>query len=553
MALSIEHPVTESDSQKEPDTQKNVLRHNDVDATNFNPGPRFYMAFSSLVLLAMMVSLDGTSVSVALPILSQDLNGSAIEAFWTGTSFLLTSAVFQPPLAALSHIFGRMPVLTSCVMFFLIGIIISSVASSFTPMLIGRAMQGVGGGGIILMSDVIITDLVPMRLRGKYFGVIGAVWALGSVSGPVIGGALAYEASWRWIFWINIPFAAIALVIVPLFMKLNLIRGTIAQKLRRVDWIGTALFIAATTSFLIPVSWGGVQYPWSSWRTLVPLILGITAFTGFIIYEKYIPEEPTFRLHLLNSYNMAYSLYATFINAMIVYGTIYFLPLYFEATKSYNPIITGISLFPATLTVAPASILSGLLITKTGDFKYITITGWTISTLGLGIMILLDVETTIPQWIFLTLTPGIGLGILYTSLAFINQSASDDSSVAFAVSLFIFARLIGQCIGVAICGVIFQNRMRDILSNIPELAQHAVEYSRDAANLVTQLHRIEDSVERGLLVGAYAEALKTAWAVLCALSGTALIGGFWVDRVSLDRALDTEQGLRAKKEQRTAG
>ena len=128
--------------------------------------------------------------------MAADLHGTAIEAFWTGTSFLLTSAIFQPPIAALSHIFGRMPALTFCVTCFLIGIIISGLAHNFTVMLVGRTIQGVGGGGVILLNDIIITDLVPMRLRGAYFGIIGGVWALGSVSGPVIGGALAYKATW---------------------------------------------------------------------------------------------------------------------------------------------------------------------------------------------------------------------------------------------------------------------------------------------------------------------------------------------------------------------
>lgn len=128
--------------------------------------------------------------------MAADLNGTAIEAFWTGTSFLLSSAVFQPSIAALSHIFGRMSALVCCTVFFLVGIIVSSVAQSFTPMLIGRTIQGVGGGGIILLNDIVITDLVPMRLRGAYFGIIGGVWALGAVSGPVIGGALAVNTTW---------------------------------------------------------------------------------------------------------------------------------------------------------------------------------------------------------------------------------------------------------------------------------------------------------------------------------------------------------------------
>ncbi|KAL2843261.1 major facilitator superfamily domain-containing protein [Aspergillus pseudodeflectus] len=538
-----QQPSLSGQSEEKPDQNEDPGLDDDG-AITFNPGVPFYMAFSSLVVLAMMVSLDGTSVSVALPLIAESLRGSAIEAFWTGTSFLLSSAVFQPPLAALSHIFGRMPVLTVCIVFFLVGVIVSSVASTFTPMIVGRTVQGVGGGGIILMSDIIITDLVPMRLRGTYFGIIGGVWALGSVTGPVIGGVLASQASWRWIFWILIPFAATSLVIVPLFMKLNLVKGTIAEKLRRIDWLGTVWFIAATTSFLIPVSWGGVQYPWDSWRTLVPLIVGVVGFAGFIVYENYVPPEPTFRLHLLRSYNMAYSIYATLINAMIVYGLIYFLPLYFEATKGYNPIITGVALFPATLTVAPASIISGAIITKTGDFKIITCIAWIITTLGLGVMILLDVDTTIPQWIFLTLCTGIGLGILYTSLAFVNQAASDDASMAFAVSFFIFARLIGQCIGVAICGVIFQNQMRAKLLAIPSLADQADEYSRDASSLVTELREMGDPVKKAHLISAYAESLQIAWTVMCALSGSAMIGSFFVRKISLDRALKTEQGLR---------
>ncbi|KAL3486595.1 major facilitator superfamily domain-containing protein [Aspergillus germanicus] len=548
MASTLQQQPPLPDQPEEESGQNGDLDPDDDGAITFNPGARFYLAFSSLVVLAMMVSLDGTSVSVALPLIAESLRGSAIEAFWTGTSFLLSSAVFQPPLAALSHIFGRMPVLTVCIVFFLVGVIVSSIASTFTPMLVGRAVQGVGGGGIILMSDIIITDLVPMRLRGTYFGIIGGFWALGSVSGPVIGGALAYEASWRWIFWILIPFAATSLVIVPLFMKLNLVKGTIAKKLRRIDWLGTVWFIAATTSFLIPVTWGGIQYPWDSWRTIVPLIVGVVGFAGFIVYENYVPPEPTFRLHLLRSYNMAYSLYATLINAMIVYGLIYFLPLYFEATKGYNPIITGVALFPATLTVAPASIIAGAIITKTGDFKIITCIAWMIATLGLGVMILLDVDTTIPQWIFLTLCTGIGLGILYTSLAFVNQAASDDASMAFAVSFFVFARLIGQCIGVAICGVIFQNQMRGNLLAIPSLAHQADEYSRDASSLVTELKGMDDPVKKAHLVSAYAESLQIAWAVMCGLSGSAMIGSFFVRKISLDRALNTEQGLREKKE-----
>ena len=331
---------------------------------------------------------------------------------------------------------------------------------------------------------------------------------------------------------------------VPAFMKLNLIPGSIAQKLKRVDWLGNAIFIAATTSFLIPLTWGGVQYPWDSWHTLVPLLIGVAGLVGFIVYESNVAVEPTIRLSLFGSYNMAYSLFATLINSLIVYGALYFLPLYFEAVRRYNPILSGVALFPATFTVAPVSVISGIIITKTGDFRVVTWVGWIATTLGCGVMILLDVETTTVQWVFICLCTGVGLGFLYTSLALINQAASDDSNMAFAISLFIFARSIGQCIGVAICGVIFQNQMETRLLAIPSLASQAVEYSKDASSTVLTIKSLPDSDSKRLLVQAYADSLKIVWAVMCALSGVAMLGSIFIRKGKLDRALNSEQTLK---------
>lgn len=195
-----------------------------------------------------------------------------------------------------------------------------------------------------------------------------------------------------------------------------------------------------------------------------------------------------------------------------------------------------------------ASIIAGAIIAKTGDFKIITCIAWIIATLGLGVIILLNLDITIPRWIFLTLCAGIGLGILYTSLAFVNQAASDDASMAFAVSFFIFARLIGQCIGVAICGVIFQNQMRANLLAIPSLADQADKYSRDASSLVTELKEMNNPVKKAHLISSYAESLQIVWAVICVLSGSPMIGSSFVRAISLDKALNTEQGLREEKE-----
>ncbi|EGE09577.1 hypothetical protein TEQG_08520, partial [Trichophyton equinum CBS 127.97] len=202
----------------------------------------------------------GTSISVALPIIASKLHGSAIEAFWSGTSFLLCSTVFQPSFASFSNIFGRKPMTLIALTLFFVGTLVSGLSNNFTQMLVGRSIQGVGGGGIIALTEIVVTDLIPMRERGKYFGILSSMWSLGSVLGPVLGGGFSQNVSWRWIFYINFPFVGISLIFIILFFKLTRIPDSLATKLRRIDYIGSALFIASAVSFLIPVTWGGVMY-----------------------------------------------------------------------------------------------------------------------------------------------------------------------------------------------------------------------------------------------------------------------------------------------------
>jgi MFS family permease len=160
----------------------------------------------------------------------------------------------------------------TALVFFTIGAILAAVSHNFALLLVGRSLQGVGGGGLIVISEILITDLVPLRQRGKWFSFINAMWAVGSVTGPLLGGGFSENITWRWIFWFNLPLIAIAAVLVTIFLKLNFIPGTLVEKLGRVDWLGAILFTASTTSFLIATTWGGVMFAWDSWHTLVILL-----------------------------------------------------------------------------------------------------------------------------------------------------------------------------------------------------------------------------------------------------------------------------------------
>lgn len=338
------------------------------------------------------------------------------------------------------------------------------------------------------MTEIVVTDLVPLRYRGQWVGLIAAMWSIGSVSGPVIGGAFAI-VQWRWIFWLNLPFIGIAYVMVPLFLQLNIIPSSIATKLRRVDWIGSFLFVASMTSFLIPLTWGGIMYEWSSRRTLVPLIVGAAGLLGFCFYEKFIAPEPAIRLSIFRNATTNIAYLTTTLHGLILWCLLYYQPLYYEAVKGYSPIIAGVSLFPATFTVAPMAVVTGITITKTNSYRWTIWAGWILATLGCGLVVLLEVGTTIPEFIFINLVPGMGLGILFPALQFQLQAASVSEDMAFTVAMFTFFRAFGQALGVALGGVIFQNEMVSKLKKYPRYASQASELSKDAAALVQAIRQ----------------------------------------------------------------
>ncbi|KAL8896152.1 MAG: hypothetical protein Q9192_003232 [Flavoplaca navasiana] len=507
----------------------------------WKPSPRLYLAFLTLAVITMMVALDGTSLSVALPIISEDLGGTAIEAFWSGTSFLLCSTIFQPSFASFSHIFGRKPMILTALVFFLIGAIVAAVARNFAVLLAGRSLQGIGGGGLIALTEIVVADLVPLRLRGQWFGLISAMWALGSVSGPIIGGAFAQGGHWRWIFWINLPFIAIAFVFVPLFLKLAFKPTSFAAQLARVDWFGSFLFIASTTSFLIPITWGGVSYPWTSWHTLVPLCLGIAGLITFITYEEIVATEPLIRLVIFKNRTAAVSYSATVIHGMVLWSILYYLPLYYEAVKGFSPIISGVALFPETFTVAPAAVIVGILITVTGRYRWAIWGGWVLTVLGTGVLYLLDVDTSTVSWIFINLVGGLGMGMLFPSMAFAIQASQTNEDLAFAIAMFSFFRAFGQAIGVAVGGTIFQNQMKSKLLTYPALASKAEEYSKDASSLVQIIKSMQDDAMKQNLQQAYADSLKVVWATMCGLSAVGLILSLGTKGLDMNKPLETEQ------------
>lgn len=488
--------------------------------------------------------MRGLRLNALFQIISRDLGGSTIATFWAGTSFLLASTVFQPIIVCLSHEFGRKEVTLLILGIFTVGAIIGASAKNLPVLLLGRTVQGIGGGGIIMMANVLVTDMVPLRDRGVWFGVIAAVWAIGSVTGPIIGGAFAQGVSWRWIFWINLPICVIGFITLTAFLKLQKRPGSIRSKVWKVDWIGAVLLVASATSFLMPISWGGVLFTWGSWRTLVPLILGTLGLVIFVIYEHFFTLDPLIPLRVFTPRTAAVNYIGTAIHGIILWCLLYYLPLYYEAVKGYSPIMTGVAIFPETFTIAPVVILVGIAVSITGRFRWAIWAGWTLTTLGMGLLYLLSPTTSIAAFVFLNLVPGFGTGLLFASTEFAIQAANMEKDAGSAEAMFTFIRNLGESIGVGIGGIIFQSRLRVELSSIPSLADRAVEYSREASSLVEVIKAMpDDSNEKHLLIAAYANSLKVVWAVMAALAFIALLLSTATQGLSLNRELETEQGF----------
>ena len=340
-----------SNQEKDPNGS---LTSTDAEASPkpFKPTMSFMLAYASLMMLCLAVALDATTLSVALPVMSTDLSGTALQAFWSGTGFLLASSVFQPVVASFSSIFGRSNVNSAFLrpssspishtaetntfqliyvasLLFGIGSLIAALAKSFNVVVIGRAVQGAGGGGLLALTEVVVTDLVPLAERGKYFSILSAIWSIGTVAGPLIGAGFAQDVTWRWIFWMNLPIIAVGVVMVFFFLKQERIPGGVVGKLKRFDFVGGFLFVVGSTSFLFGVSGGGVMYDWDSWQTLVSILVGaaVTAVFGFweVMFAERFGTEPLINRGIFNNWSIISVDIQAVLHGAILWALLYFL------------------------------------------------------------------------------------------------------------------------------------------------------------------------------------------------------------------------------------
>ena len=365
-----------------------------------------------LMLLTLMCSFETTSISVSLPYMTDDLNGTSTQAVWVGAAFLLTSAVFQPLISSLSEIFGRLALTMTSISFFFIGSAVGGSAPNMTAVIIWSS-EGVGAGGILSLVEIIIADLIPLRVRGVYYS-LGCMWAIGGACGPLMGGGFTSKVTWRWILYINLPIAGICAGLTPIFLRLQLQEKSFKQKLKEIDYIGMIIFTSAGTSLLLGISFGGVMYPWKSYNVILPLILGFVGIIAFGFYEAYYAKYPMIRLAIFLHPVAIFGYVQIILHAIVFCCILYFLRHHFEGVKGYSALISGVAILPMSVTCSPSSILSGYIINWTGKYALLSWISWAILTAGTGILVCLKPENTAGQNIGYLILGGFGTGLIFT-------------------------------------------------------------------------------------------------------------------------------------------
>ena len=399
---------------------------------------------SALMITLLLAALDQTIVATALPRIASDLHGLN-KLSWVATAYLLTSAVSTPLYGKISDQFGRKKIFQFAIVLFLIGSALCGLAQNMDQLVAFRALQGIGAGGLIALSITIVGDIVPPRQRGKYLGYFGAVFAVSSVAGPLLGGYFTDNLSWRWIFYINIPLGILALSMIAARLHLPVKRQS-----HQIDYVGAVLLTASVVPIILATVWGGVTYPWGSATIIGLYVFGAITQVFFILWERR-AKEAIIPTHLFKNDIFTVSMVLSILAGITMFAAILFIPEYQQVVRGYSAMKSGLLLLPLVLGMLVALIVSGRLMTRFGRYRIFPIIGTPVTAFGLWLFTHLSLQTTQLQ------LSGIGSFMQVMTLAVQNAVPREELGVATASATFF--RSMGSSLGGAIFGAILANRL----------------------------------------------------------------------------------------------
>ncbi|KAI0742411.1 major facilitator superfamily domain-containing protein [Daedaleopsis nitida] len=472
-------------------------------------GSAFWLSFMAIIVCTFVSALDVTAVAVALPTIIADLQGGD-KFVWVGAAYGLASTAILPLSGRLADTFGRRPCMLVAVALFLTGSTLAGAAQNMDMLIAARTIQGIGGGAILNLSEIIVSDLVPLAERGMYMGLISGTWAVASGVGPFI----------RWTFYLNVPLTGIAFVIVLLFLRVRTPPGSVKEKLSRLDAIGNSIVIAGTTIALIGLAWGGVQYAWSNAHVLATLIIGLVLIGIFFVYEWQVPKEASIPWEVLGNRTSLGAYLGTFFHGVASSVLFYYFPVYLQACLGSSPLRASVQLLPTPLVLAPFAFAAGVMVQVSKKYLWVNVLGWILSIIGYGLLSILQANSSTGQWVGFQIVVSAGTGVLFSSTVFPVLAPLPVSRTASALAFFSFTRAFSQVWGITIGSSILQNRLERTLP--PEFNARFPAGAQIAYAAIPVIRTLPEPLQSRVR-DAFAESLGAVWQTMIGVSGAGLL------------------------------
>ncbi|KAL9940979.1 hypothetical protein V8E36_000467 [Tilletia maclaganii] len=498
------------------------------------PPNNMKIVLPGLLLTIFLAALDQTIVASALPSIAGSLPSKASNYAWVGSAYLLTSTALTPCYGRLSDLTGRKPLLWISIFVFLLGSLMCGLAPTMSILIFSRGVQGVGGGGILALVNILVADLVELSQRASVMGMIGVCWGIASVMGPLAGGAFADTIGWRWCFLINIPFGLFAFWILFKHLNLNPTKPrTLSDLAREFDTIGLLLIVSSLVLVLLGFEEAS-RRGWQTLGTMLRLGLGLLGFVAFGWWEVRTDRRPIVPPRLFQTPSTILMLFACFAQSVPFFGTTYYAPIFFQAVSGASPTLSGVQMLPFSLLSSVINVLTGFLVVRLKGYRSLMWFGFTVMLFGYVLLAtLLKPSSGVLVQEGILAIAALGMGCLFQTPLIGLMAAMPQSEVGVTTATLAVTRVLSGTVGVAISGAIFTSSVRTRLRAIPEYAPPSE--SEGSATDLRSLTAIQPPELAGRVIEAYSDALRDIWRAYVPLLLAGLVGSFFIKAYSLKR------------------